>query len=254
VWALAPEEISDYVENLQEPHAWAWLASVLKDLSTHESNRVIVTLWALWYAQRKIIHEGEYQSPLSTHLFVGRFLNDLEVLEPKPAVAGARPVGGPKWIQPPVGLAKINVDAALSKNTSKGALAAVARSVDGTFLGASVVVVEGFTDPEVLEVMACREGLSLAADLLLARFSVASDCLNVIKSLEGEGWGVYGHIVKEVKARASDFQTVQFVHEGRSSNGNAHWLARGSILRDIGRHVWFQTPPEGVCTNFILIQ
>jgi ribonuclease HI len=138
---------------------------------------VIVTLWALWYARRKIIHEGEYQSPLSTHLFVGRFLNDLEVLEPKPAVAGARPAGGPMWIPPPVGLSKINVDAALSKNTSKGALAAVARSADGTFLGASVAVVEGFTDPKVLEAMACREGLSLAADLLLARFRVASDCL-----------------------------------------------------------------------------
>jgi ribonuclease HI len=123
-------------------------------------------------------------------------------------VAGAKPVGGPKWIPPPVGLAKINVDTALSKNTSKGALAAVARSADETFLGASVVVVEEFTDPEVLEAMACREGLSLAADLLLARFRVASDCRNVIKSLEGEEWGVYGHIVKEVKARAGDFQTV----------------------------------------------
>jgi hypothetical protein len=77
VWALAPEEISDYVENLQEPHARAWLVSVLKDLPTHEFTRVIVTLWALWYARRKIIHEGEYQSPLSTHPFVGRFLNDL---------------------------------------------------------------------------------------------------------------------------------------------------------------------------------
>jgi hypothetical protein len=118
----------------------------------------------------------------------------------------------------------------------------------------SVVVVEGYTDPEVLEAMACREGLSLAADLLLARFRVASDCLNVIKRLEGEGWGIYGHIVKEVKARTGDFQTVQFVHEGRLSNGDAHRLARGSISRDIGRHVWFQIPPEGVCTNFVLIQ
>jgi hypothetical protein len=79
-------------------------------------------------------------------------------------------------------LSKINVDAALSKITSKGALAAVARSAEGTLLGTSVVVVEGLTNPEVLEALVCKEGLSLAADLLLAMFRVASDCLNVTKS------------------------------------------------------------------------
>jgi hypothetical protein len=68
---------------------------------TNESTRVVVTLWPLWYARRKIIHKGEYQSPLTTHLFVGRFLSDLEVLEPRPAVAQERPVCGLKWTAPP---------------------------------------------------------------------------------------------------------------------------------------------------------
>jgi hypothetical protein len=39
----------------------------------------------------------------------------------------------------------------------------------------------------MLEALTCREGLSLATDLRLARFMVASDFLNAIKSLEGEG-------------------------------------------------------------------
>jgi hypothetical protein len=42
---------------------------------------------------------------------------------------------------------------------------------------------------------------------------------------------------------------VQFIHEGRRSNADAHCLARGSVSRDLGRNVWFETPPEGVC-NF----
>jgi hypothetical protein len=92
-------------------------------------------------------------------------------------------------------LSKINVDAAVSKNSSK-----VARSTEGGFLGASVVVVQGISDPKVLEALACREGLDLASDLLLTKFRVASDCLNMIKSLESEGWGSYGHIVQEIKA------------------------------------------------------
>jgi hypothetical protein len=32
---------------------------------------VAVTLWAIWYARRKNIHEDEFQSPLWTHLDEG---------------------------------------------------------------------------------------------------------------------------------------------------------------------------------------
>jgi hypothetical protein len=59
VWALAPEEINDYVINLKEPHAQAWLASVIKDLNKGESTRVVVTLWVLWHAWQKIIRERD---------------------------------------------------------------------------------------------------------------------------------------------------------------------------------------------------
>jgi hypothetical protein len=114
------------------------------------------------------------------------------------------------------------------------------------------VVTQGLSDPEVLEALACREGLALASDLLLTKFRVASDCSNVIKSLEGSGYGVYGHIVQEIQARAGEFAMTQFVHEGRTSNGDAHRLARGSISRDVGRHVCFLAPPDGVYNSYIM--
>jgi hypothetical protein len=57
--------------------------------------------------------------------------------------------------------------------------------IGGNILGSLVGCGAGITDPEVLEALACRVDLSLAADLLLARFRVASDCLNMIKILEG---------------------------------------------------------------------
>jgi hypothetical protein len=79
--------------------------------------------------------------------------------------------------------------------------------------------------------------MALAADLLLQRFRVASDCINAIRSIDGEGRGPYSHIVRELKARKTDFQVVQFVHEGRSSNVHAHCLARSSIYLEVGRHV-----------------
>ena len=57
----------------------------------------------------------------------------------------------PCWVRPPIGLAKINVDAAMSKNSGQAAAAAVARDEDGNYLGASVLVAAGQSDPEVME-------------------------------------------------------------------------------------------------------
>ena len=77
VWALVQEVITDTIDNIQ-----AWLETVFKSISHAETTIVVVTLWALWLARRKIIHEGQFQSQLSTHLFVVTFIADLQLLQP----------------------------------------------------------------------------------------------------------------------------------------------------------------------------
>jgi ribonuclease HI len=92
------------------------------------------------------------------------------------------------------------------------------------------VVLEGITDVETAEVIACREGLALASDLMLQSIWLASDSANVIRSLEETGMDLYGQVVKEVKARARDLNFVDFAHENRSSNVDAHNLARSYLF------------------------
>jgi ribonuclease HI len=77
---------------------------------------------------------------------------------------------------------KINVDAAISKNTNRASAAAIVRDGGVQFLGASALVVDGCVDLETMEVVACREGLALASDLMLQRFKLASDCKSVVRS------------------------------------------------------------------------
>jgi len=57
-------------------------------------------------------------------------------------------------------------------------------------------VLEGYSDTEVVEAMACHEGLALASDLGLHLFLVASDYANTVRSFKGEGFGRYGTIVR----------------------------------------------------------
>ena len=77
------------------------------------------------------------------------------------------------------GSLKVNVDAAVSKNSNVAAMAAVARDEAGIFMGASALVLKGISDP----------GDALASDLLSRRVFIATDSATVVKNLEGPGMG-----------------------------------------------------------------
>ncbi|TVT97933.1 hypothetical protein EJB05_56785, partial [Eragrostis curvula] len=111
---------------------------------------------------------------------------------------------------------KVNVDAAPFKISSTCA-AAVARDENGLFLRASSVVFSGVSDTEQLEALACRKALVLAVDLDLQQLRVAK-CLNVVRNVHGARMGSYGQIIKEIKARMTNFTSIDIVHKGRESN------------------------------------
>jgi hypothetical protein len=70
VWALEQEEILEHLSEMHEEDARAWVAALIKSVPHGNLIRMVVTMWAIWYARRKAIHENIFQSPLSTHNFV----------------------------------------------------------------------------------------------------------------------------------------------------------------------------------------
>jgi hypothetical protein len=236
---------------MTEPSAKQWLFSMMDSLSHTEFIEMITTLWAIWYARRRFIHEGEQQKPLSTFMFVRNFLNDLTAVPKKISIkpSGSKPV---RWIAPPAGLTKLNVDAATSKQGAGGAVAVVCRDEMGQFLGASALILAEPLNPPTLEAVACREGLALAQDLGLTRVCVASDCLEVINNLTRPYSGEYSMITSEINLTAQIFQSVTFRHEKRVSNGEAHRLARSSVNQEVGRRLWLLDPPENLCIPLVV--
>jgi hypothetical protein len=98
------------------------------------------------------LHEEILQSPLSTLSFINRFIDDLEVLKSPAAPKKGCTVPAPRWIAPPDGVTKINVDATLSRNTRLARVAAIARDETCLFMGASALIIRGANDLETLEV------------------------------------------------------------------------------------------------------
>jgi ribonuclease HI len=255
VWALAPDGVTEHMERTTEPDAKQWLFSMIATLRQEDLTFCLVTLWAIWYAQRKAIHEDIFQIPLSTLHFVENFIRDLKIVETKKVLTPSeRPKEQAKrWVAPEAGYVKINVDAAVRKNGNFGSVVAVCRNGDGAFMGASAQVIHGLSDPAILESIACREALALACDLSLKQIHVASDCLEVISGLEGENLGRFSSVLKEIKATVADvFTSVRFTHEKRSSNVEGHGLARSSAYLNTGRHVWLEHTPDAFCIPLIL--
>lgn len=203
---------------------------VLESLPQTDMLRVVVTLWAIRYARRKAIHEDSFQSPFSTHCFINKFIEDMEVIKPADAKAQAPQRPPARWIPPPEGLVKIDVDAAMAKSLGQVAAAAIARDGTGVFIGASVLVLDGISDPVIVEAIACREGLASASDIVLQNFRLSCDNISVVRGINGGSMGLYGQVVKEIKERPRDFRITEFVHETRTSNVDAHNLARSSVL------------------------
>jgi len=65
--------------------------------------------------------------------------------------------------------------------------------------------------------------------------------------------GCHGHIIRELKEGMASFEKAEIVHESRASNFDAHRLAKSSMYKPLGRHVWLLSPPDGVCTNYLNI-
>ena len=53
---------------------------MMEVLPHDELTRLTVTLLAVRTTRRKLIHEGIHQSPLRTHLFITRFIAELDLV------------------------------------------------------------------------------------------------------------------------------------------------------------------------------
>ena len=209
VWALVDEELAHKMLALTEPKAKQWLFALIESLTHDEFVLLSITMWSIWHARRKAIHEGIFQSPQATQTFINRYRDELYMIRPavRQTSVTTAPSGPIRPKAPPTGFAKIHVDAAVRPGRG-GSAAAVCRDSNETCLGSSALVVEGVDDPASLEALACREAMCLAEDLLINNYIVASDCKQVVSDINSGSRGQYRAILSEINLRATLFQCI----------------------------------------------
>lgn len=256
VWALGDEEILEHVISNRSDDARLWLFWLFDTMNQQDLARVLITMWAIWWARRRAIHDDEFQSPMSTMCFVNRYLQDLEIATTRAPTGQTQPAQPRvhRWIPPGEDVAKINADGAISRQGRVGASAAVCRDKNGTYLGASAVVFDGLVDAPSLEAQACNEALALAQDLLLTHAIIASDCMQVVSDINGASRSSsYALVLNEIRDRITDFVKVSFRFEVREANFEAHALAKAASSLPVGRHLWLGNPPDIICIPSVVI-
>lgn len=133
--------------------------------------------------------------------------------------------------------AKMNVDGGLSRSGNQGASAVVCRKKEGQYLGASALVFDGPIDLASLEAHACNEVLALASDLNMSSVCVTSDCAEVVANIGTAAPCHYATILRKINHRRGSFSALNFVHEKRKHNEEAHVLAKAASSLLSRRHL-----------------
>ena len=110
---------------------------MLDSLPHGDFTRVLVTLWAIWHARRKAIHEQNFQSPHATNHFINTYLRELNESRVKKKPTGSSTASTHlrrRRIPPVAGCCKIHVDGATSRTSNDGSISAVRRDDMGKYL------------------------------------------------------------------------------------------------------------------------
>ena len=133
------------------------------------------------------------------------------------------------------------------KENGVSAMSAVCRDEHGKYMGSSSLVLEGILDRHSLDVIACREGMALAEDLLVQDVIISCENKWAIKEIKDLGGGIQASIIKEIHSRLSRFNSCFFNSESRSTLLEATLLGQFSVGLSLGRHVWLIHPHDESC-------
>ncbi|XP_019189724.1 PREDICTED: uncharacterized protein LOC109184133 isoform X2 [Ipomoea nil] len=117
-----------------------------------------------------------------------------------------------KWLKPPDGWYKLNVDAALDNNNSKMGFGFVLRDSNGLFKATGMIPWQGLHGPDEAEAIGIREALKWLKLQSLDRICIESDCAKVIHVIQSISVVSYFNLIlHDIQNLARDFSNLLFV-------------------------------------------
>ena len=203
----------------------------------------MVVAWLIWYSRNSVVYDH-------VQWCAGGIIDKAENLLDEFRAANAGPQLAPAplpswWTPPPVGLYKVNFDAAWAKDHSEGGIGVVIRDHSGSFLAGLSKSGCRVSSAEAAELVAAYEAINFAVDAGFRNFLLEGDNIGVMNAIRcnEDGLGSGGAIVADIVKACLSCASLSFCFVKREGNCVAHQLAKyaRSILDFV---VWLEDPPS----------
>ncbi|MBA0848907.1 hypothetical protein Goshw_008595 [Gossypium schwendimanii] len=149
--------------NLNLVTFWEWFYFLVQDRAERVWEKVIIAVWAIWWARNRQTMEGKIVTGHETVAKIMSMHDEIEVLKEKlPAV---REVDIDRWKPPQDSWVKLNFDAAYKVQSNKSCSGFIIRNEEGEVMGSGITLHSNVLDAGLAEALACYQGLLFAKEM-----------------------------------------------------------------------------------------
>jgi ribonuclease HI len=263
-WVLPAEEDLQYTGP-------QWLLALASRFPVEVIGNLLMLLWRVWSVRNSVLRAGKRLSIDSSVLFLTRYRDSLmqcqlnsfhaEDKGKRCALIGSSQLERvarleKKWVPPDPGWMKINVDGAFLPDSGVAAIGVIIRDHGGGIKLSAWRLLRHCRDAVEAEVVACREGIILAARWPEVPMILETDCAVVVGKLRNpvQDRSLIWSTIQEATVGMEDLCRVEVLKISRAQNNTAHQLAHYAI-RSSSSQVFFSSFPEFVvslaCKNTV---
>ncbi|XP_024164259.1 uncharacterized protein LOC112171288 [Rosa chinensis] len=234
-----------YNPQIEHGDVLSWLTRCAQALSLTQFGELLFLLWGVWKERNDMVWNQKRRQAGDVCLGLISRLQEFRFHNSKPSRNRSASLRAVRWVAPPAGFLKINVDGAFHHQTRVGGLGFVIRNEWGTLLAGGACPLRGLISPEHAEVLACQHALEFAQNYGFAPAILETDAMEVQRQLmacSSTNTSALGRIYEDVGVLL-DFQPgLQVCYVGRSGNMVVHQLATRAC--GLGEAQFYFTAPK----------
>ncbi|KAI4973157.1 hypothetical protein ZWY2020_028865 [Hordeum vulgare] len=187
-------------------------------------------MWTIWGSRNKYTYGETMFQPLRSMEISQEHIRSLYIPAKQHSIPKMRKV----WMNPDVGVIKINSDATIDAMGGRAATGVVARDHEGRFIVRRFCPYAVITDLYVSEALGCRDAMLLAIERRWPIIEISSDCKIVVEDWNGgRDRSSCGPIFREMTSYLSCFQGFELKFSGREANEVAHVLPKRGLSTEM---------------------
>jgi hypothetical protein len=222
---------------------------LLERCTAEEVKLGVIVARQIWHRRNQVVFGGKFTSPKEILTTAQSQLESVCEAE-QHLLTKRRLIRTPEvaiWQKPPMGICKLNWDAAVDSQGRRIGIGAIVRDHNGEVLAMLCETMAFINDPVTAEALAARRGAELCQSLGILKLVLEGDALQIVQALRstGDRWCPYGLIIEDTRRMLRNFQECSVNHVRREANVEAHKLAKLSF--SVGENkVWLEDFPISV--------